>query len=1047
MILNLKTKLIISYVLIAIISIGSITCIFGYIAIKNSEKTLINIGQKKLSAIREAKKQQIESYFSTIINQVLTFADSTMLINASYDFINAYQVFHTEYKDKNSNFNLKLMQENIASYYHDMFLEEYKNHNKDADIDVIAQYNNLNEQSVIFQHEYISNNKHPLGNKDKLNDSLNNTLYDKIHLLYHSHIRNFLNKFQYYDIFIVEPETGYIVYSVFKELDFATSLKTGPYANTGIGIAFKEGLKLQQGESYLTDFDEYRPSYDNQASFISSPVYHNGKLISILIFQMPIDVINNIMTHNGKWQQAGLGNSGETYLVGDDFKMRSQSRFLLEDKDTMIAMLKKLGIDNDIVNNMELKDSTIGVLEVKTVGTEDALQGNSGFKIFSDYRDVSVFSSYSPLTIKDFNWVIMSEIDAAEALENFYYLKDAMLCAAVIILIVILILAAISGYLFAKYFATRINGAAEIADKIAKGNFDNKIKTCSRDEIGSLLRALDAMQSELRAKSTKDMLYYSGQIDAIHRSLLVLEIKPDRTICKANENFLDATGYSAREMNGKSYDALVDHATLASNEYKTLWDKLNLGKYQIGEYSILCKNGKEIWMQATFNAIYNIDKTIDKIIMYSSNTTEQKVKNAAYHSEIQGNSRSQMVVEYDMEGKIIDANENFLKALNYTFAEVKGKPYGFLQGEETPANEIDDNFWSALRKGEYKSGEYKFYKKNGAEIWVHANYNPILDLSNKPFKIVKYASDITSRITDVSLISAGLARLASGDLTCAISDSMHGEFEKIRNIFNTTTNKLIDLISNINSSATKVEQSVSEVSNGNKSLQQRTEEQASTIEETSSSMDAISKAVKENDNNAKQSLIIADQAKNKAEQGREIVSDVVSAMDSITASSKKINDIIGVIDEIAFQTNLLALNAAVEAARAGEKGRGFAVVASEVRNLAQRSAENAKEIRDLIKDSTDKVSSGSKLAMQSGEALKEIVEIVSRVNAAIQSISNSFTEQSSSIEEINVAIRNLDAGTQENSALVEEITSISTEMSDESKELKAQVSKFNIDAE
>lgn len=294
--------------------------------------------------------------------------------------------------------------------------------------------------------------------------------------------------------------------------------------------------------------------------------------------------------------------------------------------------------------------------------------------------------------------------------------------------------------------------------------------------------------------------------------------------------------------------------------------------------------------------------------------------------------------------------------------------------------------------------------------------------------------------------SSVMKKLADGDLTDKIEASYKGQFKDLTDDVNRTIDNLSTTVINIKSAASSMDQGVSEIAQGNMDLQQRTEQQASTLEETAASMEEMASTVQENSENAKQALSLSSDAEAKAKQGGEIVTNVISAMQAIDASSTKIGDIIGVIDEIAFQTNLLALNAAVEAARAGEQGRGFAVVASEVRNLAQRSASSAKEIKDLIKDSLTKVDDGAKLAKRSGEALTEIVDAVIEVNKSINSITTSSTEQASGIGEINNAVSNMDNMTQQNSALVEEITSASQEMRSLSQQLTSQVNQFVVDS-
>ena len=286
--------------------------------------------------------------------------------------------------------------------------------------------------------------------------------------------------------------------------------------------------------------------------------------------------------------------------------------------------------------------------------------------------------------------------------------------------------------------------------------------------------------------------------------------------------------------------------------------------------------------------------------------------------------------------------------------------------------------------------------------------------------------------------------MSSGDLTQTIVSEYRGEFNRIKTNANNSVNKLSEVLTKIQNSSRTVETSATEVAQGSDDLSRRTESQASSLEETASSMEEITATVKQTAENATQSNTLANDAKSKAQQGGEVVQGAVIAMSDILDSSNKINDIIGVIDEIAFQTNLLALNAAVEAARAGEQGRGFAVVAGEVRTLSQRSAAAAKEIKDLIRDSVNKVESGSALVNQSGQMLTEIVQAVDNVATMINEVSNAAREQNSGISQINQAITQMDEMTQQNAALVEESSAASRAMSEEARNMNTMINFFNM---
>jgi methyl-accepting chemotaxis protein len=305
---------------------------------------------------------------------------------------------------------------------------------------------------------------------------------------------------------------------------------------------------------------------------------------------------------------------------------------------------------------------------------------------------------------------------------------------------------------------------------------------------------------------------------------------------------------------------------------------------------------------------------------------------------------------------------------------------------------------------------------------------------------------LSQQMSQALIAAQDIVRAATeGDLSRRLdTSSQSGDLMKLGNTINALLESVSDIVAGVKNAATEVLRGAEEISQGNANLSQRTEEQSSSLEETASSMEEMTSTVKQNADNAGQANQLATAARDQAEKGGAVVGSAVKAMTEINESSRKISDIIGVIDEIAFQTNLLALNAAVEAARAGEQGRGFAVVATEVRSLAGRSATAAKEIKELIQDSVRKVGDGSLLVTQSGQTLEQIVMSVKKVSDIVAEIAAASREQSSGIEQVNKAVMQMDEMTQQNAALVEQATAASQSMADQARDLTVMMDKYQI---
>jgi methyl-accepting chemotaxis protein len=417
-----------------------------------------------------------------------------------------------------------------------------------------------------------------------------------------------------------------------------------------------------------------------------------------------------------------------------------------------------------------------------------------------------------------------------------------------------------------------------------------------------------------------------GQIDAIAKSQAVIHFNLDGTVIEANQNFLSALGYSLEEIRGKHHRIFVGPGEAASQTYHLFWEKLGRGEYDAGEYKRLAKDGREIWIHASYNPILDMDGRPFKVVKFATDITAQKLATADITGQIDAIGKSQAVVHFNLDGTIIDANDNFLSAMSYGREEVRGKHHSLFV---TPAHARSDEyrrFWEKLRTGQYDAGEYLRLGKGGREVWIQASYNPILDMNGKPFKVVKFASDITQSMT---------ARIQVASLVDQSTSNVHGV--------------------------------------------------ASAAEEMSASIGEINVSM------AKSRAAVED-----------IVLKVKTAGDSSDAlrkSSEAMEKIVELIRGIAGQVNLLALNATIEAARAGDAGKGFTVVASEVKNLAGQTAAATENISREI---AEMQSVSASVAATVGEAVRS-ADLVSQY---VTMVASALEQQSAATREISCSAQN-----------------------------------------
>jgi serine phosphatase RsbU (regulator of sigma subunit) len=460
--------------------------IIGMISYNKAKKSLEQESFNRLTAVREMKANQIEDYFAQIRDQVITFSEDPTVISAMKEFKKGFDEYPAD-----ETFDAK--KRALADYLNSDFLPRL-NKNMDKKADLQSELCDT-KNGILLQYQYIVNNANPAGNKHQLLKAEDNSNYSSTHEKYHPFFKDFLERFGYYDVFLVDNKNGNIVYTVFKEVDFATSLHNGPFKNTNLADAFRHAdYAHEKNNAQFEDFKPYHPSYNAHASFIAAPIFDKGEEVGVLVFQLPIDRINDIMTSKHRWEDVGLGKTGETYIVGGDFTLRSQSRFFIGDSSGYFSLMKEIGVPSSTIRKMQNFKSTIGLQEIRTEGTQAAIKGEKNAKIFNDYRNIPVLSSYKPLKIEGMKWAIMSEIDEAEAFEHVFTLRRQIIIFSICLVALIF---AVSLFV-ARQITKPIKELTYDARQLQKGNFDVEININRKDEIGVLALSFKKMQHSMK---------------------------------------------------------------------------------------------------------------------------------------------------------------------------------------------------------------------------------------------------------------------------------------------------------------------------------------------------------------------------------------------------------------------------------------------------------------------------------------------------------------------------------------------------------------------
>ena len=539
--LSIKSKLIIMLLGVS----GCSIVLTAYLGYQSGRANLTDRAFNQLTSLRSSKAYQIESYFKTLRNHTLTLSTDLTVIEAIGQFDRAYTKLEQTQLSPSDN-------QQLQQYYNTEFLPRLAK--TEQGTPVLSAFVPKNLAAQYLQHRYLASNSNPVGKKHLLDDSKDGSDYSRLHARYHPMFREIIEKFGYYDLFLINP-AGKIVYTVYKETDFTTDLTNGPYSESNLArLVTMVRQAKQKNYSHIVDFASYSPSYGAPAAFIAAPIFatanqnNNTEFIGVLAVQVPVNEINAVMTGNQNWQQDGLGKTGETYLVGQDYLMRSQSRFFVEDGEGYLKTLKSLGSNASSLKRIEAYKSAILEQRVQTEGTIESLRGQQGTKIIRDYRNTDVLSSYAPLKIEGLTWSILSEMDLEEAYAPITAFTRQVVVSATLLMLLITALA----MFIADWFVKPIQKLISYAATIESGEIDAIAEISSQDEFGNLGNSFNAMVQSLRVQTNlvrqkseeNEQLLLSLFPDAIARRLKRGEKNIAEKIPNVAVVFAELTGFT-----------------------------------------------------------------------------------------------------------------------------------------------------------------------------------------------------------------------------------------------------------------------------------------------------------------------------------------------------------------------------------------------------------------------------------------------------------------------------------------------------------------------
>nr|CRH05502.1 Putative chemotaxis methyl-accepting receptor, signalling [Candidatus Magnetococcus massalia] len=938
----------------------------------------------KLTAVRQTKQQSVQRYLTTVSDQMATFAQNEMVVQAMAQFRDAYGLLTIEAPLEDA--ERSAMKRSVADYYSKQFGVTYTKSNGGKAFKMDGIMGQLSDRALMQQYAYISANSHPLGQKHKLDGADRGVSYDLIHKRVHPIIRDYLERFGYYDIFLVDDKSGEIIYSVFKETDYSRSLNKGVLDKTNFAQAFKDARKLKPGQITTVDFARYWPSYEAPAGFIASPVFKEGKRIGVAVFQFPIDRLNAIME-----ERAGLGKTGETYLVGPDKLMRSNSFHDRDNRSVGASFANpKLGkVDSDAVKR--------------------ALKGKSGTEVIINYKGNPVLSAYAPIKAAGLNWALLAEVNVAEAFspvdgegqeffkryQELYGYYDVFLLNP-------------DGFVFYSAAKEGDLNTNMVSGKYKDSNFGQLVRDVIQSKkFGFADFAPYAPSNDEPAAFIAQPVVHDGEVELIVGLQIPLDginaimkeregmgetgetylVGPDKRM--RSDSFLDAKGRSvnasfAGTIANNGVDTEASNSALSGQTDARIITDYN-GNPVLSAFTPISVYGTRWGLLAEVDEA-EVMQPVDKItyaiivlalimvvvivivaLLVANNLTLPIRMSLQFASELAGGKLHLRMActRKDEMGELARSLNSMAEGLQQIVGDIRQRA-------------------DRLQATAKHLGEVSNTMHDGAE-----------GLRSQSQQVASASEQVSASMQSIS--SATEQMNSSMRQVSTNAEGMHQNM-------NTISAAAEEANVNLSTVASATEEVTANMDGVNRSA-----------EHTGENVSRVASAVEELTATIQDVKTRCERADAESRQASQNAQETVGVMSQLGSSSQEINKVISAIKNIADQTNMLALNASIEAAGAGEAGKGFAVVANEVKELAGQTSDATKEIANRVGD----IQSNSQTA---GYAIEEINTIITGLAQVVEDILGAVEEQSATVSEISHSMGEVSHEAQEVSQRVNEAT-------------------------